>query len=145
MKVEQIAVFLDNRPGRLAEVTQVLAEANINLRALSLADTEQWGILRFISNDQQKARLVLQEKQYRVSTNEVLAVEVDDRPGGLARILRIFAGADINVEYMYAFFERTEEAAVMIFRLDDDDLDKARRALQAENIRLLKGEEIYNM
>ena len=145
MKVEQIAVFLDNRPGRLAEVAQVLAEANINLRALSLADTEQWGILRFISNDQQKARLVLQEKQYRVSTNEVLAVEVDDRPGGLARILSIFAGADINVEYMYAFFERTEEAAVMIFRLDDEDLGKARRALQAESIRLLKGEEIYTM
>src|SRR5512143_764081 len=107
--VEQIYVFLENKAGRLAEVTRILGDAGINIRALSLADTSDFGILRLIVNDREKANAVLKENGFTVSKTEVVAVEVPDRPGGLSQILQTLDNNSINVEYMYAFVERCGE------------------------------------
>jgi hypothetical protein len=100
MKAEQISVFLENKSGRLAEVTDVLARAGINIRTLSLADRADFGILRLIVNDLEKAKQVLKDRGFTVGSTEVLAVEVPDRPGGMAGILDVLRDGSINVEYM---------------------------------------------
>ena len=143
MKVEQISVFLENKSGRLADVTSVLAEAGINLRALSLADTADFGILRLIVNDIEKAKQVLKDNSFTVGRTEVVAVEVEDRPGGMAKILRVLDKGGINVEYMYAFVQKSGEHAIIIFRFDA--LDKAIEVLQKAGIRILKGEEVLSL
>ncbi|RMG73059.1 MAG: ACT domain-containing protein [Nitrospirae bacterium] len=143
MKVEQISIFLENKSGRLAEVTGLLAEAGINIRALSLADTSDFGILRLIVNDTEKAKQVLKENGFTVGKTEVVAVEVPDRPGGLAGILKALGGKGINVEYMYAFVQSSGENAIIIFRFDE--LDRAIEALQTAGVRILKGEELYRI
>jgi len=140
MKVEQISVFLENKSGRLAEVTETLAAAGINLRALSLADTADFGILRLIVRDTEKAKSVLKEGGFTVGKTEVLAVEVPDRPGGMAGILAALGEKDINVEYMYAFVQKSGEHAVIIFRFDD--LDGAIDALKEKGVKILTGDEV---
>ncbi len=141
MKVEQISIFLENKSGRLAEVTATLAEAGVNIRALSLADTADFGILRLIVNDSAKARDVLKAGGFTVGKNEVVALEVPDNPGGLSGILRLLDGAGINVEYMYAFVQRSGDNAIIIFRFDE--IDKAIETLTQAGVRVLKGEEVY--
>lgn len=141
MKVEQISIFLENKSGRLADVTSVLAEAGINIRALSLADTADFGILRLILTDLDKAKSVLKEKGFTVGRTEVVAVEVSDRPGGLAHILNIMKDQGINVEYMYAFVQKSGSNAIIIFRFDV--VEKAIDALRKAGVRVLSGEEIY--
>src|SRR5512139_3723547 len=121
MKVEQISIFLENKPGTLAEVTRILGEAGINIRALSLADTKDFGILRLIVNDNQKAKHVLGSKGFTVRRTEVVAVEVPDRPGGLAEILKVLSESNISVEYLYAFVQQTGQNAIIIFRFDETD------------------------
>jgi hypothetical protein len=143
LKVEQIAVFVENKSGRLAEVTRILAQNGINIRALSLADTADFGILRFIVNDTEKAKKVLKENGFTVGKNEVVAVEVPDRPGGLAGVLGALEGKNINVEYMYAFVRKSGEHAVIIFRFDD--VEKAVDALQKAGVRMLKDEEVRSL
>ena len=106
MNVEQISIFLENKSGRLAEVTSVLSEAGINIRALYLADTADFGILRLIVNDAEKARRILKEHGFTVEKTKVVAIEVQDRPGGLSKILDTMKAEGINVEYMYAFVEK---------------------------------------
>ena len=141
MKVEQISIFLENKSGRLADVASVLAQAGINIRALSLADTTDFGILRLIVNDTEKAKQVLKDSGFTVGKTEVIAVEVLDRPGGLAEILNIMKNNGINVEYMYAFVQKSGGNAIIIFRFDE--LEKAIETLQKGGIRILKGEEVY--
>ncbi|HXX53230.1 MAG TPA: ACT domain-containing protein [Thermodesulfovibrionales bacterium] len=141
MKVEQISIFLENKSGRLAEVTDLLAKSAINIRALSLADTADFGILRLILNDSEKAKKVLKENGFTVGKTEVIAVEVPDRPGGLAGILNALKGEGINVEYMYAFVQKSGQNAIIIFRFDE--LERAIAALQKAGVRILKGEEVY--
>lgn len=119
MKVEQISVFLENKTGRLSEVTGVLAEAQINIRALSVADTSDFGVLRLLLSDNEKAERVLKEQGFSVSKTEVVAVQVEDQPGGLHKILNAFHESGINIEYMYAFVQSCDNHAVMIFRFDD--------------------------
>ena len=143
MNVEQISIFIENKSGRLAEITSILDEAGINIRALSLADTSDFGILRLIVNDREKAKSILKERGFTVNKTEVVAVEVPDRPGGLARILKTLDSAAINVEYMYAFVERCGENAVIIFRFDETE--KAIQTLQANGIAILDGERLYRM
>ena len=143
MKVEQISIFLENKSGRLAEVAAVLAGAGINIRALSLADTTDFGILRLIVNDNEKAKKVLKENGFTVGKTEVLAVEVADRPGGLAGILNVMKDNGINVEYMYAFVQKSGGDAIIIFRFDE--LEKAIAALQKAGMKMLSGEEIYSI
>ena len=141
MRVEQISIFLENKSGRLAEVTDVLAAAGVNIRALSLADTADFGILRLIVDKIEQAKQELRSSGFTLGKTEVLALEVPDRPGGLAEILGILGKAGINVEYMYAFVQRSLENAIVIFRFDE--LDRAIQALTAAGIRILRGEELY--
>ena len=141
MKVEQIAIFLENKEGRLAEITEILAENGINIRALSLADTADFGILRLIVNDIDKALDVLKENGFTVGKTEVLVLEVPDRPGGLASALKSIKEANLNVEYMYAFSKKSGESGLIIFRFDDPD--KAYGALRDSGMRILSGEEVY--
>ena len=143
MKVEQISVFLENKAGRLAEVTRVLGEAGINIRALSLADTTDFGILRLIVDQYDKAREILKDKGFTVGKTEVVAVEVPDRPGGLGLVLQILAAAGVNVEYMHAFVQHSGKNAVIIFRFDN--LEQAIDLLQKQGIHIYKGEEVYRL
>jgi hypothetical protein len=143
MKVDQISVFLENKPGALAEVTRILGESGVNIRALSLADTKDFGILRLIVNDKEKAKEVLGRKGFTVRKTEVVAVEVPDRPGGLADIMRILAEADINVEYLYAFVQQSGENAIIIFRFDETD--RAIAVLSEKKVRILEGKKVYTL
>jgi len=140
--VEQISVFLENKAGRLAEVTRILAEARINIRALSLADTSDFGILRLIVNDNAKAKRELKAHGFTVGKTDVVAVEVSDQPGGLHHILRILRG-NVNVEYMYAFVQQSGENAVIIFRFDN--LEEALRFLKENGVKVIEGEKLYSM
>ena len=143
MKVKQISVFLENKSGRLAQVTKTLADNNINIRALSLADTADFGILRIIVNDTEKASGILKEAGYTLSDTDVVAVEVPDKPGGLANILVPLWKAGLDVEYMYAFVQSSGENAIMIFRFEDTD--KAIEVLKDNNLRILSGKEVYKL
>jgi hypothetical protein len=141
MKVEQIAIFLENRSGRLAEITNILAENDINIRALSLADTADFGILRLIVNDTDRAVKILKENRFTVGKTEVIVVEVADKPGGLASALKVIKEADLNVEYMYALSQRSGEAGLIIFRFDE--IEAAITAFKEAKLRILTGEEVY--
>lgn len=143
MKVEQLSIFLENKSGRLAEVTDILARNGINIRALSLADTADFGILRLIVNDMPKTQAILKEHGFTVGKNEVIAVEVPDRPGGLAGILGALQGKGINVEYMYAFVQKNEGNAVLIFRFDE--IGKAVDVLRQSGIRMLSDEDVRTL
>lgn len=143
MKVEQISVFLENKPGALAEVTRILGETGVNIRALSLADTKDFGILRLIVNDNEKAKEVLGQKGFTVRKTEVVAVEVPDRPGGLAETMKVLAEAKINVEYLYAFVQQSGENAIIIFRFDETD--RAIAVLSEKKVRLLEGRKVYSL
>jgi len=140
MRVEQIAVFLENKSGRLAEITSILAENDINIRALSVADTADFGILRLIVDKVDKAKKVLKESGCTVGKTNVIAVEVPDRVGGLASVLKTIEKAGLNVEYMYAFVNKSGENAVLIFRFEE--MDKAIAALQNDSFVILTGEQI---
>jgi hypothetical protein len=143
MKVEQISVFLENKAGRLAEVTKVLGEGAINIRALSLADTTDFGILRLIVDQYDKAREILKQHGFTVGKTEVVAIEVPDRPGGLAWVLQILSESDVNGEYMYAFVQHSGKNAVIIFRFDN--LERAIELLQQQGVRIYSGEEVYRL
>lgn len=143
MQAEQISVFLENKAGRLCEVTNVLAEAQVNIRALALADTSDFGVLRLIVDDTEKAKDVLKKAGFTVGKTDVLAVEVPDRPGGLHEILSNLQSDGINVEYMYAFVNVTGENAVMIFRFDETD--RAIETLQKKGFTILDKQKIYSL
>lgn len=121
MKIRQISVFMENKVGRIMEITEVLAKNNINIRALSLADTSDFGILRMIVDNIEKTLKVLKEKGFIVKDSYVVAVEVPDKPGGLAAVLKVLGKKGINVEYMYAFFEQPENKALLIFRFENPE------------------------
>jgi hypothetical protein len=143
MRAEQISVFLENRAGRLAEVSAILAEAQVNIRALSLADTSDFGVLRLIVDNNEKATEALKTAGFTVGKTNVVAVEVEDRPGGLHRILDLLFKSGINVEYMYAFVQQSGSNAVMIFRFDQTD--KALSVLSENNIKTIDGKTLYTM
>jgi len=119
MFVKQLAIFIENRSGRLAAACHALADEKINILALSLADTADYGILRLIVSDPDKGHVVLKKAGFTVMTHDVLAVEVADKPGGLAHILEVLQDGKINVEYMYAFSSVRTSRAALIFRFED--------------------------
>ncbi len=136
MKLKQISVFLENKKGRLAEVTSLIAAEKINIRALSLADTTDFGVLRLIVNDPDKCFDVLKK-------NNFVAVEVLDKPGGLQKILDAFDDTDVNIEYMYAFVEKKSDNAIVIFRIDQPD--RAIKVLEKNKITVLSSEIISKL
>jgi len=143
MRVEQISIFLENKAGRLAEVTSIIAGAGINIRALALADTSDFGVLRLIVNDNKKAEDTLKKHGFTVGTTEVVAVEVPDQPGGLQNILAILHKAGVNVEYMYAFVHQSGNNAVMIFRFDN--IDAAVKILEESGVVVIEGSRLYSL
>lgn len=143
MIVKQLSIFMENRAGRLAEIARLLGDAGINIRALSLADTSDFGILRLIVNDVEKAQSVLRKANLTVSLTDVIAVEIPDRPGGLASVLEPLREAGLNVEYMYAFVEKATDKAVVIFRFED--ISAAIAALQRAGISILPAETVYKL
>jgi hypothetical protein len=135
MKIKQVSVFLENKPGQLLAPCQVLADAGINILTLSMADTQQFGILRLIVRDWNRAKDLLEKAGCVVRLTDVLAVEVDDRPGGLADIVRVIERTGLNIEYMYAFTFGRAGRAVLIFRFED--ADAAIDRLQAGGVNVL--------
>ena len=121
MKLHQLSVFSENKPGHMIAPCRLLARENVNIRALSLADTQRFGILRMIVSDWERAKALLEQSGSVVKITEVVAVEVPDHPGGLADILETFQGSGINIEYMYAFPVANNQRAVLVFRFDQPD------------------------
>ena len=139
MAVTQLSVFLENKPGRLAETVRTLKDNNINIRALSLADTKDFGILRLIVSDTALAKKVLSEASV-VMTTDVLALRMDDKSGALSDILQVFEGANINVEYMYAFTGADAGSAYVVLRVDR--IEESEAALKAAGVAVLTGDEL---
>ena len=140
MKIHQLSVFIENRQGHLLAPCQAMADAGINLATLSLADTQQYGILRLIIGDWSRAKTVLETAGFAVKVTEVLAVEVPDRPGGLADLLRVIETAGISVEYMYAFAEKRNDRAVLIIRVEN--IDAAILALEHSDVNMVSGVDL---
>jgi hypothetical protein len=134
---------LENKKGRLWEALDTLAKAKINIRALSIADTSDFGILRLIVPDPDKAKKVLAKSNFTVRENDVIAVGVSDRPGGLAEILKILTDADINVEYMYAFVAKSGKKAIVVLRTDS--ISKGKKALKLAGVTVLSSQEVYSL
>lgn len=143
MLAEQISVFVENKEGRLAEITAILRDARVNIRALSLADTTDFGVLRLIVDDNDKAEQALRKEGFTVGRTKVLAVEVVDEPGGLNEVLDPLWMQNLNVEYMYAFANPKGKNAIMVFRFDDHE--KALKILKEQQIHVITAEEVPNV
>ncbi len=143
MKIRQLSLFLENRPGQLKVPVKVLGDAGIDVLTMSLADTQQFGILRLIVRDWERAKKVLEAAGIVVNVTEVLAVDVPDRPGGLAQVLEAFEKAALGIEYMYAFAASRERGkyATLVFRLEDPD--RAAKLLQGGGVKLVSSEELF--
>ncbi len=142
MKVQQLSLFLENQPGQIVKPCRLLADEGINIRTLSVADTKQFGILRMIVSDWQRAAQLLKDAGYVVNVTEVVAIEVPDQPGGLSTLLQVLENSPVNVEYMYSFPFGRSDTAVMIFRFDQPDA--AIKLLQAAGISVVSSVEVYN-
>ena len=143
MTAVQISVFLENKSGRLSEVTQALAKANVNIRALSLAETIDYGVLRLIVNKPQEAKEALTGAGFILTETEVIAVEMPDRPGALAELVETVTRSGLNIEYCYAFVAKRGDNAVVIFRIDD--AQAAIAALQERGARVLSAAELGSL
>jgi len=141
MKLNQLSVFLENKPGALSTPCRLLADAGINIQTFALADTQQFGILRLVVHEWQKAKELLEKNGYVVKLTEVVAIEVPDVPGGLAALLEIVERARVNVEYVYAFTAKQEGKGLMLFRFNNPDA--AIRALQADKVNIVGTVELF--
>lgn len=142
MSVKQISIFIENKKGSLAEVTKFISDKKINLRALSIADTQDFGILRIITDNPDNARELLKNEGYTVTATSVLAVALDDAPGSMAAILSVLSDADISVEYTYAFMSNIQGKAYMIFRVDNNE--KATEVLVDAGIAVINQDDIFS-
>ena len=143
MTIKQLSIFIENKPGCLCEVAELLENNQIDIRALSLADTTDFGILRIIVDAPDQAKKVLKEGGFTVSLTEVIAIGVEDKPGGLSKALHILLNAGIAVEYMYAFLSKQGQSAYVIFRVEDNEA--AVRILKENNVPIVESEDIYAM
>lgn len=143
MTVKQLSIFLENKIGRLAEITNLLGQEGINIRALAIADTTEFGILRMIVDKPEDALKILKEKGLAAKETEVIVVKVPDRPGGLAKILEILRESNFNVEYLYAFVKQSGEDALVVFRIEN--INEAIKKLNQAGIEILKPEQIYSL
>jgi len=141
MKLHQLSLFMENKPGALSRPCKTLAEAGINILTMSLADTQQFGILRLIVRDWQKAKDVLEAAGNVVNVTEVLAVEIEDRPGGLAKVISSIEAAGLNVEYTYAFTCGCNGKAILVFRFENPD--EALQKLQQAGVNVVGSVDLY--
>jgi hypothetical protein len=144
-QVQQISVFLENKSGRLAEVTRIIADAGINLGALSIAETSDFGILRFICDQPDKAGQALRDAGFSVGETEVLAIQVPHRPGGLAELMAVIQPLGVNIEYLYAFAARTGEDAIVVMRVENERIQEVADALRQADYVVLAGEQAYDV
>lgn len=142
-KIDQISVFIENKKGRFFSVTKVLKEAGVNIRAMSLADTVDFGILRFVVDKPETAYDVLMDRDFIARKNSVLAIAVNDKCGGLSNLLEVITKEDLNVEYMYTFLNALEKKAVMLFRFED--INAAIEKFLSADIELLNKDYIKNV
>ena len=143
MSLKQLNVFVENKKGALVEITETLAEYNVNIRALSIADTEEFGILRLIVNDNETATKVLAEREYLLKITEVVGVKIGDAPGKLSTALEVLDKEDINVEYLYAFMARTEKHAYVVLRVENNEV--AETALTSAGFKLITEADINKL
>lgn len=143
MLIKQISVFIENKSGRLAEVTQILGQNNIDISALSIADTTDFGILRLIVNNPDEAEKVLRDNEYTVSSTNVIGIAVEDKPGGLSKALILLEKEGLGIEYMYAFVGKSADEALVILRVDE--ADKAIDVLVKGGIKVLTAENVYKL
>ena len=143
MAIKQLTVFVQNKKGTVVAVTDILSKNNINLRALSIAETQDFGILRLIVNDEKSAEAVLAENGYLIKVIDVIGVKIGDEPGKLAAALNVLDKADINVEYLYAFMARTAKHAYVVLRVEDNDV--AEKALTDAGFKLISEADINKL
>ncbi|MBQ2890079.1 MAG: ACT domain-containing protein [Clostridia bacterium] len=143
MAIKQLTIFVQNKKGAIVSITDILAENNVNLRALSIAETEDFGILRLIVNDDKTAERVLSEQGYLIKTVDVVGVKIGDAPGKLTSALDVLDEADINVEYLYAFMARTEKHAYVVLRVEDNN--SAETALEKAGFHLITEADINKL
>ena len=143
MKIRQLSIFLQNRMGSLSKPLEVLTVANVNIRAMCMADTSEFGILRLVVDDPEKGKEALEENNFLVKITEIIGVEMNDTPGGLTAVLDIIKDNLIDLEYLYAFSHDKEGKAILL--LHADDIDKLISVLQENNIPLVSAEEVYNL
>ena len=143
MFVKQISVFLENKPGKLAQVTDILEKNNIDISAISIADTTEFGILRMIVNKPEEAVAAIKAAKFPVNTTEVLAVEVSDKPGGLNYALQVLNEAGVSIEYLYSFIKRNGDKALILFRVEESA--RAVKILQSAGVKLYTNEEISSL
>lgn len=143
MLVKQLSVFVENKAGRLAEIIGILGQNNIDISALSIADTTDFGILRLIVNDPAKAETVLKENGAVVKTTDVIAMAVADQPGGLAKALDILSGAGLVIEYMYAFIGKSDAGAMVIVRVDQPE--EAVKLMEKSGIHVMDAKDVYRL
>jgi len=143
MHVNQLSVFIENKIGRLKEITTILKEAHVNIRTLTLSDTSDFGVLRLIVDNHALAEESLKKQGFTLNTTKVLAVEVEDQPGGLHHILEVIQDSGINIEYLYAFVNRSGDKAINIFRFDN--LEEAAKILMKNGIQVIDGNTLYSL
>ena len=143
MAIKQLTVFVQNKKGTVVEVTDILSKNNINLRALSIAETQDFGILRLIVNDEAAAKKVLEENGYLIKIIDVVGVKIGDAPGKLTAALDVLDKANINVEYLYAFMARTEKHAYVVLRVEDNDVAEA--ALTGAGFKMISEADINKL
>lgn len=143
MKIKQLSIFLQNRMGSLSKPLEVLSENDINIRAMCMADTSEFGILRLVVDDPLKGKEVLEENNFLVKITEIIGVEMNDAPGGLTSVLKIIKENDIDLEYLYAFTHDKVDKAILL--LHTDNIDKLIDVLTKENITITPAEEVYNL
>ena len=143
MAIKQLTVFVQNQKGKVVEITDILSKNNINLRALSIAETQDFGILRLVVNDEKAAETVLSENGYLIKVVDVIGVKIGDAPGKLTAALSVLDQADINVEYLYAFMARTEKHAYVVVRVEDNAV--AEDALQAAGFKMIAESDIAKL
>lgn len=143
MKIPQLSIFMENRSGRLAKITTTIGQAGINIRAMSLADTSDFGILRLIVTDVEKARDALKDQGFTVKVSDVIAAAIPDIPGALGNLLTIIEHAGLNVEYMYVVAEKHMDEAILILRFDD--LDKAIDVLLENDIAVVDEKKVLSV
>ncbi len=143
MAIKQLTVFVENKQGAMVSITDTLAENNVNLRALSIAETEDFGILRLIVNDEETAMKTLSEKGYLIKVTDVVGVKIGDAPGKLSAALDVLDKAEINVEYLYAFMARTEKHAYVVLRVEDNAV--AENALEGAGFHLITDADINKL
>ncbi len=143
MAIKQLTVYVQNKKGSMAALTDVLAKNGVNIRALSIAETEDFGLLRIIVNDEAAATKILEDNGYLIKAIDVVGVKIGDKPGALTAALNVLDGADINVEYLYAFMARTEKHAYVVLRVEDNE--KAEAALEGAGLHLITNADIRKL